>query len=124
MEDQTDLRILISKLNNDYNPRNTKKAKEKNRVLEYARKLSDARDEIINFFEKGIFPYKDNTFKTKEKKSEKESEEELEENKFFKYIKNESKNQNYDLFKEYFNFVAPTVLAKKLYGTKDKSKKK
>ena len=71
MEDQTELRILISKLNNDYNPRNTKKAKEKNRVLEYARKLSDARDEIINFFEKGIFPYKYNTFKQKKKSQKK-----------------------------------------------------
>ena len=38
------------------------------------------RDEIINFFEKGVFPYKDKTFKTKEKEeSEKESEEELKE---------------------------------------------
>ena len=29
-----------------------KKIKEKNRVLESAKKMSDARDEIINFFEK------------------------------------------------------------------------
>ena len=68
IEEQTELRILINKLNNDYNPRIPKKAKEKNRVLESARKLSDARDEIINLFEKGIFPYEDNTFKTKEKR--------------------------------------------------------
>ena len=27
---------------------------------ESARKLSDARDDIIGLFEKGIFPYKDN----------------------------------------------------------------
>ena len=41
-------------------------------------KKIDVRDEIINYFEKGIFLYKDNTFKTKEEeKSEKESEEEL-----------------------------------------------
>ena len=40
--------------------------------------MSDARDGIINFFEKGIFLYKDKTFKTKENK---ESEEELEGNK-------------------------------------------
>ena len=45
-----------------------KKVKEKNRVLESARKLSGVRDEIINLFEKGIFPYKDNVFKIKEKK--------------------------------------------------------
>ena len=71
--DQPILKILIIKLNNDYNPRNTKKVKEKNEVLKSARKLSDARDEIINLFEKGIFPYKDNTFKTEEEKSEDES---------------------------------------------------
>ena len=47
----------------------SQKTNEKNRVLESARKLSDARDEIINLFEKGTFPYKDNTFKTKEKKN-------------------------------------------------------
>ena len=29
--------------------------------------MSDARDEVINLFEKGIFPYKGNLFKTKEK---------------------------------------------------------
>ena len=48
--------------------------------------MSDARDEIINLFEKRTFPYKDNVFKTKEK-SEEESEE-LDENKFFKNIEN------------------------------------
>ena len=68
IEDQTKLRILINKLNNDYTPRIPKKTNGKNRVLESARKLSDARDEIINLFEKGIFPYEDNTFKTKEKR--------------------------------------------------------
>ena len=56
IEDQTKLKILINKLNNDYNSRSTKKAKEKNKVLESARKMFDVRDEIINFFEKGIFP--------------------------------------------------------------------
>ena len=50
IEEQTELRILINKLNNDYNPRIPKKAKEKNRVLESARKLSDARDNIIDLF--------------------------------------------------------------------------
>ena len=60
IEDQTKLEIL------------TKKVKEKNRVLESARELSDVRDEIINLFEKGIFPYKGNVFKTKEKEESKE----------------------------------------------------
>ena len=34
--------------------------------------MSDARDNIINLFEKGPFPYKGNVFKTKEKESKKE----------------------------------------------------
>ena len=63
---QTKLRILINKLNNDYNPRNKKKAKEKNNVLESARKLLNAIKDIIVFFEKVTFPYKGNVFKTKE----------------------------------------------------------
>ena len=54
---QTELRILINKLNNDYNPRTVKNAKEKNNVLESARKLLYARKYIIGFFEKGTFPY-------------------------------------------------------------------
>ena len=44
-----------------------KKAEEKNNVLESARKLLDARKDIIGFFEKGTFLYKDNLFKTKER---------------------------------------------------------
>ena len=67
-EKQIELKILINKLNKHYNPRIPKKAKEKNRVLESAKKLSDARDDIIDLFEKGIFPYKDNAFKTKKRK--------------------------------------------------------
>ena len=91
----------INKLNNDYNPRSLKKAKEKNNVLESARKLLDARKDIIGFFEKGTFPYKGIVFKTKEEKSEEESEDESEENKLekikddykkcIKYIENELK---------------------------------
>ena len=114
----------INKLNNDYNPRSLKKAKEKNNVLESARKLLDARKDIIGFFEKGTFPYKGNVFKTKEGKSEDELEDESEENKsekikhdykkFIKYIENESKDINYDLFKDYFNLVAPTALTEKI----------
>ena len=100
-----------------------KKLDEKNTVLESARKLSDARDDIIGLFEKGIFLYKDNAFKTKEEKPEEELEDESQENKlekikddykkFIEYIENESKGINYDLFKDYFNFVAPSSLARK-----------
>ena len=79
-----------------------KKIEEKNRVLKSARKLSGARDDIINLFEKGTFPYKGNVFRTKEEESEEEPEEESEQKKlekikgdyktFFKYIEDVSKN--------------------------------
>ena len=56
-------------------------------VIKSAKELFDARDDIIDLFEKGIFPYKDNVFKTEEKEK---SDEELDENEFFKYIENKS----------------------------------
>ena len=109
----------MNKLNNDYNSRNPEKVKEKKRVLESAKKLSDARKDIIDLFEKGIFPSKGNVYKTKEKE---ESDEELDEKEFFKYIENQLEGINYELFKNYFNFVASTVLAKELFETNNKNK--
>ena len=85
---RTKLEILPNKLNNDYKPKNSKQAKEKNNILESAEKFLDARKDIIGFFEKGIFPYKGNVFKTKEEESKEESKEERV-NKFIKYIENE-----------------------------------
>ena len=86
----------------------------------------------IAVFEKGTFPYKGNVCKTKEKKSEEKSEDESEENKsekikddykkIIKYIENESKGINYDLFKNYFNFIIPSALVKNLYETKKKQR--
>ena len=70
------------------------------------------RKDIIGFFEKGIFPYKGNVFKSKEEDEESE-EERLK--KFIKYIENESKSINYDLFKKHFNFVVPSALIMQLY---------
>ena len=74
---------------------------------------------MIGFFEKGTFPYKGYVFKTKEEKLEEEPEEESEEEikddykKFIEYIENESKGINYDLLKDYINFVVPSALARK-----------
>ena len=64
-----------------------------------------------------FFPYKNKTFKTKEKEeSEEESEEdsgkELDENTFFEYIEDESKDISYELFEKHFNFSVHTVLTK------------
>ena len=58
---------------------NQKKTIEKNKVLKSAKKLSDAGDKLINFYEEGFFPYNEKTFKRKEKKQSEEKEE-LDEN--------------------------------------------
>ena len=72
IEKQAKLKELINKLNN-YGTRNFEKIEEKNRVLESAKKLFDVRDDIIDFFEKGIFPSKDNVFKTEKKRNQKKN---------------------------------------------------
>ena len=83
-----------------------------------------AREDIIGFFEKGIFPFIGNVFKTKEEKSEEKSEEKIE--KSIKdgiiFIKEKSRSVNNDLFKTYLNSSAPIDLAKKLFKTKDRKK--
>ena len=56
------------------NQETQKKEKEKKRVLESAKKLSDVRDEIIDLFEKGTFPYKSNVFQTKKKKNQRKNQ--------------------------------------------------
>ena len=53
---QTELRILINKLHNDYNTESLQKVKEKNNFLKSARKLFDARKDI-DFFEKLFIMY-------------------------------------------------------------------
>ena len=69
---QTELRILINKLNNDYNPRTVKNTKEKNNVLESARKLLDERKDIIVFFlKKDLFRMKLMYLKQKKKNQKK-----------------------------------------------------
>ena len=42
--------------------------------------------------------------------------------KFIEYIENESVGINYDLFKDYFNFIVPSALVKKLNKAKNKNK--
>ena len=59
-----------------------------------------------------------------EEESEEKKLEKVKDNfkKFIEYIENESKVINYDLFKDYFDLVVASVLAKKLYETKNKNK--
>ena len=56
---QQELEILTNKLNNDYNPRNEIKIKEKDDALKSAKKLFLIREKAINAFKKGLFPYID-----------------------------------------------------------------
>ena len=75
------------------------------------------REEVIDPFKTGIFPYEDG-FQKEESKEQSEEESEDDFKKFIKYIENESKGINYDLFKNYFNFEVPRALAKRLYQKK------
>ena len=53
---QEELKILINKLNNNYNPTNDIKKQEKEDTLKSANKLFFIREDIIRAFKNGIFP--------------------------------------------------------------------
>ena len=97
-DDQDKLEKLIIRLEN-YNAKKPLKIEEKKNVLKSATELLCAREDIINFFEKGIFQFKDNVFKTKEESKEesKEEEEGFINNGIF-FIERKSKDINNDLF--------------------------
>ena len=134
-DDQTKIKILINKLNNDCRPTSKIKNKEKKDTLKSAEKSFSIKEKIIRAFKRGTFPYKDGikvdeesdeesdakSEEESEKESEKESEE-LEENKISKYIENESESINYELFEKLFSFVVPSDLPRKLFETKGKKK--
>ena len=86
--------------------------------------MTDARVEIIDLFEKGIFPFKGNVLKTKEEESEENKLEKMKDDYkiFLKYIEDESKSISYELFEKHFNFVSPTAITKQLYETTNKNK--
>ena len=70
---QNEIKILLNKLRK-YSPTNLKKIKSKEETLSAAEKLLNNRQEIIDAFKTGIFPYIDG-FQIKEE-SEEESEKE------------------------------------------------
>ena len=124
--ERNDIKILLNKLRNYY-PAKPKKIKAKEKTLSAAEKLLNNRQEVIDAFKTGIFPYIDG-FQRKiesEEESKEESEEKMKDHftKFIEYIENESKDINYDLFKDYFKFVVPSALVKKLYEIKKKTSK-
>ena len=73
--------------------------------------MQNARKDIIDFFEKGIFLYKGNVFKTKEE----EQEETITDiDKFSKYIAEKETGIDEELFKNYFKFQRPSNMLKSL----------
>ena len=84
--------------------------------------MFDARDDIIDLFEKGTFPFKGNVFKTKEEKSQESKFEKIKDDykTFIKYTEDQSKGTDYDLFEEYFSFSVPSAFAKQLHEIKNK----
>ena len=92
--EQQDMKILLNKLRK-YNPTKAKKIKAKEETLSAAEKLLNNRQEVIDAFKTGIFPYIDG-FQIKEE-SEEELEEELEEE-----SKEESEKKTKDDLKSFF----------------------
>ena len=88
-----------------YNPTKLKKIKAKEETLIAVEKLLNNRQEVIDAFKIGIFPYIDG-FQIKEESEEFKSDIKI----FIHYIENESKGINYDLFKDYFNFIVHQAL--------------
>ena len=73
--------------------------------------MQNARKDIIDFFEKGIFLYKGNVFKTKEEEQE---ETITDTDKFSKYIAEKETGIDEELFKNYFKFQRPSNMLKSL----------
>ena len=63
-DDQQKLKILMNKLNNNYNPQNLEKVKEKSETLNSAKKLFYIRKNI-RAFKRGTFPYFRKRIRTK-----------------------------------------------------------
>ena len=74
-DDQQKLQILTNKLNNDYNPKSKIKKKEKDNTLKSAKVLYSIKNDIIDAFKKGIFPYIDG-FQV-EKETDEDTDEEM-----------------------------------------------
>ena len=115
---QHEIKILLNKLRK-YNPTKSKKIKAREDTLSAAEKLLNNRQDVIDAFKTGIFPYKESQIK---EESEEESEKKIKDDfkRFIGYIETESKDMSHNLFKEHFDFVVPSALENKLYETKDK----
>ena len=96
---------------------NNKLSDSSKNIFQEAKKLFDLRVEIykILVLEKENLKFEKSFGETVNLKSQNDNLPETpEQKKFIEYIEDESKDINYDLFKQYFNFEVPTVLAKKI----------
>ena len=83
---QHTIKILLNKLRN-YNPIKPKKIKAKEETLCAAQKFLNTRQEVIDAFKTGIFPYVDG-FQTKEESEEESAEEEFKKKMTLKNLSN------------------------------------
>ena len=90
--------------------------KKQKRKKESARKLQNARKDIIDLFEKGIFPYRGNLFKTKEEQEKTKTDM----NEISKYIVEEETDINEELFEKYFKIQKFSDMLMYLNKTNDK----
>ena len=93
--------------------------KKHRREKKYAKKLQNARKDIIDLFEKVIFPYSGNVFKTKEEQEKIKTDM----NKISKCIAEEEIDINEELFKKSFKIQKPSDMPMYLNKTNDKEKK-
>ena len=94
-------------------------------IFQEAKKLFNLRVEIYKklVLEEENLKFEKSVGDTVKLKNQKDNLSETpEQKKIIEYIENKSKTIDYNLFKEYFDFEVPTVLAKKLYKTKDEKK--
>ena len=99
-------------------PKKKKKIEERERVLKSARNLLNARKDIIDLFEKWIFPHRGNVFRTKEEQEKIKTDL----NEISKYIAEEETDINEELFKKYFKIEKPSDMLMYLNKTNDKEK--
>ena len=90
--------------------------KKHRREKKYAKKLQNARKDIIDLFEKVIFPYRGNVFKTKEEQEKIKTDM----NKISKCIAEEEIDINEELFKKSFKIQKPSDMLMYLNKTNDK----
>ena len=119
---QTELEILRNKLNNDYNPRKPKNQKRKITFQNLQENCWMQEKVLLVFLKNELFRIK--VIYLKQKKKNEKKNQKKEESKNLSNILRINQRTNYDLFKDYFKFVVPSALVKKLYEIKNKKKKK